>query len=255
MRWESSIGERKLMPDWLTPPVVLSSLLALSGILVGVIQSRRQRKFKALAYQVSPIFPLLSVSESIGGSVKILYEDQPVEGLEGVTVRIQNTGREPIEKGDYERPVTVVFGEGAQILKAEIAEEKPDEIEAAITVNDSSVQLTPTLLNPEDSVTISVLLTQFEKDKPDVDGRIVGVRRIEERAGDPAANYWWRDRRVLWTVILVLALWSLILWNVMVDESGNLQEIGLWQWVGLLIFPVMLSAGAALVTTSWAARR
>ncbi len=105
------------------------------GILVSVILYLRQRKFKTLAYQVSPTFPLLSVIESVKGNIKVLYDDQPVEGLEGVTIKVKNTGTEEIQKTDYDRPVTINFGEPARILKAEIAETWPDEIEAAVSVN------------------------------------------------------------------------------------------------------------------------
>jgi hypothetical protein len=243
------------MPDWVTPQVIISSSLALLAISVSVFLYRLQRRFKALTYQVSPAFPILSVRESVKGSVKILYEDKLVEGIEGVTIKIQNAGSEPIQKADFDRPVTVDFGEGAQILEAEIAEKKPDETEADIIINESSVQLTPTLLNPDDFVTMSVLLTQFEKDKPDVEGRIVGVKRIVERAGDPAAIYWWRNRTLIWSIIIILAVWVLILVSIVVDDLRGYQEISLWDWVGVLIIPVVLAASAALISNSRTPRR
>jgi uncharacterized protein YjbI with pentapeptide repeats len=47
-------------------------------------------------------------------------------------------------------------------------------------------------------------------------------------------------------------VWVLILVSVIVDDflSGGREEIGLWEWVGVLIIPVVLAAGAALLTNA-----
>jgi uncharacterized protein YjbI with pentapeptide repeats len=67
---------------------------------------------------------------------------------------------------------------------------------------------------------------------------------------------WWRNGNVLWTVIVTLAVWILILVSVVVDDfqQGGREEIGLWEWVGVLIIPIVLAAGAALLTNAQAQR-
>ena len=62
----------------------------------------------------------------------------------------------------------------------------------------------------------------------------------------------WRSSNFLWAVIIILAVWILILVSVIVDDflSGGREEIGLWEWVGVLIIPVVLAAGAALLTNA-----
>src|SRR5215212_5571609 len=65
---------------------------------------------------------------------------------------------------------------------------------------------------------------------------------------------WWRNRNLLWTVIVTLAVWILILVSVVVDDLSGREEIGLWEWVGVLIIPVVLAAGAALLTNAQAQR-
>jgi uncharacterized protein YjbI with pentapeptide repeats len=77
--------------------------------------------------------------------------------------------------------------------------------------------------------------------------------RDKEAQIDPDRdNRWWRrwfrNRNLLWAIIVILAVWILILVSIIVDDFGGIQEIGLWEWVGVLIVPVVLAASAALLT-------
>ncbi len=65
---------------------------------------------------------------------------------------------------------------------------------------------------------------------------------------------WWRNRNLLWAIIIVFAVWSLILVSIIVDDIRGQQEISFWEWVGVLIIPVVLAAGAALLTNAQAQR-
>jgi hypothetical protein len=57
-------------------------------------------------------------------------------------------------------------------------------------------------------------------------------------------SQWWRNRNLLWAVIVVFAVWILILVSIIVDDIRGQQEISFWEWVGVLIIPVVLAAGA-----------
>src|SRR5215211_6771281 len=63
-------------------------------------------------------------------------------------------------------------------------------------------------------------------------------------------RHWWRNRNLLWAVIVIFAVWILILVSIIVDDIRGQQEVGFWEWVGVLIIPVVLSAGAALLTNA-----
>jgi uncharacterized protein YjbI with pentapeptide repeats len=60
----------------------------------------------------------------------------------------------------------------------------------------------------------------------------------------------WKNPNVLWAIIVVFAGWSLIFVSIIVDDIRGQQEIGFWEWVGVLIIPVVLAAGAALLTNA-----
>ena len=66
-------------------------------------------------------------------------------------------------------------------------------------------------------------------------------------------RHWWRNLYVQWAIV-ILAVWVLILVSIIVDDFSGLQEVGLWEWVGVLIIPVVLAAGAALLTNAQAQR-
>jgi hypothetical protein len=199
-----------MIPSWVTGPYLLSWSLALLSNLISITLYLHQRKSKLLMYGVYPT----SSRESVKGSIKVMYDDQPIEGLEGVTIKVKNTGTEEVKRTDYDRPVTIDFGEHAQILSAEIAETWPKAIGATVSVKEGSSQLAPILLNPGDSVTISVLLTQFEKDKLEVNGHIVGGKLIDRRIAEAAAKRLWR----FVTIPVVIAVWFLIFINVIASK-------------------------------------
>jgi len=72
----------------------------------------------------------------------------------------------------------------------------------------------------------------------------------EEHMNQERKRHWWRNRNLLWAVIVIFAVWILILVSIIVDDIRGQQEVGFWEWVGVLIIPVVLSAGAALLTNA-----
>jgi uncharacterized protein YjbI with pentapeptide repeats len=61
---------------------------------------------------------------------------------------------------------------------------------------------------------------------------------------------WWQDRNVRWGAIIIFGVWILIFVSLVAGEFGGMRDIGLWDWVGVLIIPVVLTAGAALLTNA-----
>lgn len=168
------------MSDILRDPMwqFVAALLAAIAILVSIILYLKQRRRKALSYEILSRTPLLSVKEEIKKQLKILYDGKPVRQVHLVVVRIVNSGNTPILSTDYERLISLNFGEEANVLTAEIVKTDPDSIQASFNVEGKSVVLTPTLLNTGDSFTLKMLITKFGEVK--VDGRIVGVKEIQE---------------------------------------------------------------------------
>jgi hypothetical protein len=143
----------------------------------------KQRQRKSLSYQIVSNTPLLSVEEEIKKDLVIKYRGKEVQKVDLVAVRIVNTGNLPIATKDFDRPITLDLGEGAQILTAEISEKKPDELQPSINVEQSKIKLEPILLNQGDAITFKMLVTGFTKNIK-IDFRIIGVEKIGQLSED-----------------------------------------------------------------------
>ena len=166
-------------PMWQFVAVLLTAI----AILVSISLYLKQRRRKALSYSILSQTPLLSVKEEIKKELKILYNGKPVEQVHLIMVKIINSGNTPILSTDYERPISLNFGEKANVLTAAIVKMHPDSIQASFSVEGKNVVFTPTLLNAGDSFTLKMLITKLGEVK--VDGRIVGVKEIQESKESP----------------------------------------------------------------------
>jgi hypothetical protein len=167
-------------PGW---QFLVGSLLAVVTIIVSVAVYMKQRQRKRLSYQIVSNTPLLSVEEEIKKDLVIQYKGKEVKEVDLLVVRIVNTGNIPIDKKDFDRPITLDLGEEAQILTAEISDKKPDELQPSINVEQSKVKLEPILLNQGDEITFKMLVAGLAKDIK-FDLRIFGVKKIEQFSED-----------------------------------------------------------------------
>lgn len=83
---------------------IIGSIASIIG-LYALVQSRTNRRIKALLYEATPSFALASAASDSGYRLSILYEqpDQPAETVRAAYVtflRLANFGREPIRQED-----------------------------------------------------------------------------------------------------------------------------------------------------------
>jgi len=156
----------------------VAAFLALVAILTSILLYFKQRQIKSLSYEIISLTPLLSIEEEIKGDLQVLYHGNPVDQVHLIVIEIKNSGNTPIRKEDFERPVNFNFGEETEIFTAEITDTNPNDLEAFVNIEDGRVVLTPIMLNEEDTITVKMLISKF--DEINVDGRIIGVKKIEE---------------------------------------------------------------------------
>lgn len=172
----------------------IGAVLALLAIVISIILYLKQRRFKSLSYEILSCTPLLSIEDEIKGDLQVTYRGNLVEQVHLIIIRIINTGNTPITTEDFERPVNISFGEEAEVFTSEIVKMKPDTIEASIAIRENRIILTPTLLNEGDELTYKTLVNKF--DKININGRIIGVKEIEE----------YKESSLLFNVIFVLGV-------------------------------------------------
>lgn len=155
----------------------LGAFFALVAILVSIFLYQKQRQRKELAYEIISKTPLLGAKEEIRGGLQVMFHGKPVQNPHLIMVRIINSGNLPITSNDYERPISLGFGEEAQILTAETISTNPDNLRVSIKAEGKKVVIAPMLLNQGDSITLKILIAEFAGQMI-VDGRITGVKRI-----------------------------------------------------------------------------
>ena len=157
----------------------IGTIVALVGVIVSIIGYAIQKKRKSLAYDIITATQLIGLSDDLDERIQVLFDNQPVNNIWLVLVRIFNDGNVPIQTSDYERPIEIAIRAPASVLYAEAVQAIPADLEIGIAHSEHSLTLSPTLLNPMDSITIKALVSNLS-DPPLVSARIVGIKKIRQ---------------------------------------------------------------------------
>lgn len=188
----------------------VGAVLALLALIATVVIYRRQQQNPALAWQVLSTTPLLSVGNELRSRIKILLDDQPVDQVHLILLRLINMGTGAIRPTDFERPLCFAFGMTTIILNGEVTKASDPSLQATIALSVDELRVDPVLLNGGDWIEIKVLVTQY--DGPiKVDGRIAGVKQIQRF--DPRivrAARFSRAFNIVQALIVIVAMSTLI---------------------------------------------
>jgi hypothetical protein len=164
----------------------IGAVLALLAIILTLYLFWLQRQRKSLSYDVISSTSLVSVNEAIKDSLQIFRNGKLIPGVHLLVVKLTNSGNIPIPSADYESPVILTFAGDDVVLEAEIMLTHPNNVKASLEFNESEVKLSPSLLNPGDTIEMKILLSKFSG-KVNVDARVLGIKQLQEGKGIP--NY------------------------------------------------------------------
>jgi hypothetical protein len=195
---------------------IVGPLIGMASLIAAFFFYRRSRKYMELTYEVAPALSLLQVGRAIRHRVKVEYEGEQIEDLTGVSVAIRSTGTDTVEfsqaadTSGTQIPVTLDFGEDAQILGDPTVETSPPNLPVSVAQEPQhphKLVANNFLLNPGQSATISVFLTNYHKKKPQVEGNIRGVtlrERTTDRAPTKTVLRWIREGIVFVVLLTVI---------------------------------------------------
>lgn len=168
------------MLEYLRDPAwqFVGAILALVAILATIGLFLLQRQRKRLAYDVVSKNQLLTVKEELESKLRVFYDGQATRDICLLVIKVTNNGNVAIASADYERQLSISTGVRSKILSAAITEVEPRGLEVNLSVDESIVKIAPTLLNPHDSITIKLIVSDFPG-RVAVDARIIGVKRVE----------------------------------------------------------------------------
>lgn len=157
-------------------PIIIGVLTIFTSILLWVFQ----RKTKKLSYEILSEVNLLSYEEEISERLKIFFDNEPVQNLSLIFIRILNSGHIPITSPDYETSINLMFGnENSKIISYEIVDKSPENIMINLAQDQNVVEVLPTLINQDDYFTIKLIISNYNNNII-VKGRIIGVKKINK---------------------------------------------------------------------------
>jgi hypothetical protein len=190
-------------PDFFSNPVWLffsgiggiAAVIAIPvTILVAIYINRKQRReaeaekaVKRLVYEVISDAPIANINKAVADRVKILFDEQPVQDLYLLIFQISNGGNIAIKPDDYAEPLQLIF-KGNRIYSCEILEMEPNnliaekDLKSFLTLNAESVTFSTILLNPNESISIKVLLAGSKRNidirARIADGQLVSLKEV-----------------------------------------------------------------------------
>jgi hypothetical protein len=206
-------------PLWGGIGVFVAIVLGVIATVLTLIQIRKARTRKLLAYNVVSNAPIVTVNKEVENRVKVLLDGNTIEDARIVVIEVLNAGDVPIQATDYESPVTFDFGTGAEVLNVDVLQTKPDSIKSSFTLKSGQVSLVPLLLNSQDSITFKALLTK-SKGEVKVQGRISGVKEINSFHNLPQSIMKRRWIKVLHTNMNI-SIFSLIICIYFISFLGD----------------------------------
>jgi len=202
--------------------------LTIVTIITSVFFYIQQRQRKTLSCEHISITPLLSIEDEIKSDLVIEYKGKRVQQVHLAMYRISNSGNIPIKTEDYEgRPLKLAFSDKTQILSSEIIEQDPPNLKISVRVHGNSIFLDPVLLNGGDNFVIKSLITNYER-SPELDGRIVGVRKIIMKHTNLDRRYTIIAFSGLLIQVLFLVLNLINYWDIFLIGSFIGAGIGLY---------------------------
>lgn len=173
----ADIGDVLGSPVW----TVLATVFAAVAIFVSVWLTRRNQVRKSMSGEIN-VTELVSLHKAAGdakGRIKIYFDDEEIEQVHLVEVKIENTGNVPVLSEDFEEPLMVELGEDAHPLTAEVTETKPADLNVKAVAYKTGAVIAPLLLNPGDAITLKIFARNL-KNEARISHRVVGISEIED---------------------------------------------------------------------------
>ncbi len=171
--------------------VVIATLFsAFIGGAIAIWVYRRQKSRKEITYQVVSDAPIASINQTVADKVEIRFDGHPIKEAHILVLKVWNSGNVAVKRDDYEEPITFIF-HGRTVISCDILETVPTNlidqktIKTFLTFNGESVEISKFLLNPQQSISITTLLTGA-KNTISVRARIIDGKVIELNPDRPS---------------------------------------------------------------------
>jgi len=131
--------------------------VTVAGVLAPIWFANYQNPSKKVVVRVlsqSALQP--TIKEKVPG-LQVLFDGTVLAEPYLSVLQIVNEGKRPVSTNDFEAPLELHVESNQNIVHARVSEKIPEDIYADVSWEKQAVQLKPTLLNPNDSITVAIL--------------------------------------------------------------------------------------------------
>lgn len=141
-----------------------------------------QRDRRELDVVVEASVPVVSIEEQFADGIAIHLNNKRISSLYVVDTQVCNAGNRPIDRSDFDTPLTLLFS-GTVIPPVELIKTDPPNLPVQVSVAGKKVVVEPMLLNRGDRFVLRARVTDVVEGELTVgaNARIKGIARIEAK--------------------------------------------------------------------------
>lgn len=153
----------------------ISLLVAMLGVVVPIVWDYYSGR-KGVSLTLISHSQVISSSNAVDG-LEISYKGTKLSSLSRMTFLVENTGSKPILASDVVSPIKIQVSERSNVLDVIVDSRKPENLDVQTTSSSRSVEVDFSLLNPGDTVLVSLLVDSLDKEFK-ATARIADVKEI-----------------------------------------------------------------------------
>lgn len=155
----------------------LSFLTAIGGIAIPLFLWQADNSAKAISLEVISVTSLDPNPVQRLQGLEVTLEGKSIPKPYLSVLEIRNTGTKPVIASDFETPLEIITTPPVAVLRVEVNESNPSDLQPSLSASETKLLVQPLLLNPEDSIRLSVL-TAGEQPTFSARSRVVGITSI-----------------------------------------------------------------------------
>lgn len=160
--------------DW---KFLLTLFATVAGVAVPVWLWQADQSSKSLSIKLATKISIQPKEQGAISGIEISVDGARLVNPHLVVFEIRNNGSKPIPAADFESPVQIITGSETKLVRANITEKMPKDIDASLATDSQGISLKPTLLNPGDTVSVTAI-TSGDAPTFQSKARIIGVLNV-----------------------------------------------------------------------------
>lgn len=144
----------KIFGDW---KFAATLFVAIAGVVVPVWLWQADLSSKSLSITLTTRVSLQPTDKESLQGMAVSVDGKSIENPYLVVIEIANDGSKPILASDFESPLDIRLASDTYFVRSRITKKEPKDIDTDISSDTTSISIKPTLLNPKDSVTVTIV--------------------------------------------------------------------------------------------------